>query len=488
MDAEEAVARGPGRGSGSLPGPAPRRSASASPTVRQEAPPRSRPEHQAAAAGPPGGRGGGGGRGPGGLPPGRDRSAGVRGFLKKPSDGHHHRFTAGEMNPLREDQLAGVPQLPWRRIGIGIAVVVLLLVAVPPFRRAVSFGASRVILWAASPITPFVPDFRACPRRPRCWPPTARNWRPCRGGRRRQVVELGAIPGTSAGPCWPPRTPTSTPTPASNPGACSGPWSTALGPDPGREHDHPAAGQAELRRQPPDLPPQVQGGLLRQRAGGAYSKDELLERYLNQVYFGEGAYGIAAAQTFFGVPAAADPGPGGHAGREDPVAERARPPQGPGHGVQPGATRCCATWASTAGSGGAELESALASPLGLAPAAAGRGVRPGARLRGLRRPGGGRDRRPGLDTEEPRAAGVHRRLHDRDDGRPQGHRRRRGVGQGPAGRARRPDHRHRLRRAGNGAIRVLFGGLDTRPGVRPRQPGPCASRGRRSSPTSTWPC
>lgn len=33
-----------------------------------------------------------------------------------------------------------------------------------------------------------------------------------------------------------------------------------------------------------------------------YDKDELLERYLNQVYFGEGAYGIAAASsTFFGV-------------------------------------------------------------------------------------------------------------------------------------------------------------------------------------------
>lgn len=33
-----------------------------------------------------------------------------------------------------------------------------------------------------------------------------------------------------------------------------------------------------------------------------FSKDELLERYLNQVYFGEGAYGIAAAaDTFFGT-------------------------------------------------------------------------------------------------------------------------------------------------------------------------------------------
>jgi penicillin-binding protein 1A len=33
-----------------------------------------------------------------------------------------------------------------------------------------------------------------------------------------------------------------------------------------------------------------------------YTKDQLLERYLNQVYFGEGAYGLAsAARTYFGV-------------------------------------------------------------------------------------------------------------------------------------------------------------------------------------------
>jgi penicillin-binding protein 1A len=40
------------------------------------------------------------------------------------------------------------------------------------------------------------------------------------------------------------------------------------------------------------------------------SKDEILERYLNTVYFGEGAYGIeAAARTYFGVTAAElDPG------------------------------------------------------------------------------------------------------------------------------------------------------------------------------------
>ena len=36
-----------------------------------------------------------------------------------------------------------------------------------------------------------------------------------------------------------------------------------------------------------------------------YSKDEILEMYLNSVYFGEGAFGIEdAAQTYFGIPAA----------------------------------------------------------------------------------------------------------------------------------------------------------------------------------------
>ena len=40
------------------------------------------------------------------------------------------------------------------------------------------------------------------------------------------------------------------------------------------------------------------------RISTAYSKDTILEMYLNEVYFGQLAYGVeAASQTFFGVPA-----------------------------------------------------------------------------------------------------------------------------------------------------------------------------------------
>ncbi|HEU4929262.1 MAG TPA: PBP1A family penicillin-binding protein [Candidatus Krumholzibacteria bacterium] len=48
----------------------------------------------------------------------------------------------------------------------------------------------------------------------------------------------------------------------------------------------------------------IKEALLAMRIERAYSKDEILEMYLNQIYFGAGAHGVeAAAQTFFGKPA-----------------------------------------------------------------------------------------------------------------------------------------------------------------------------------------
>ncbi len=48
----------------------------------------------------------------------------------------------------------------------------------------------------------------------------------------------------------------------------------------------------------------IKEALLAMRIERAYSKDEILEMYLNQIYFGGGAHGVeAAAQTFFGKSA-----------------------------------------------------------------------------------------------------------------------------------------------------------------------------------------
>jgi penicillin-binding protein 1A len=105
-----------------------------------------------------------------------------------------------------------------------------------------------------------------------------------------------------------------------------------------------------------------------------YSKNELLERYLNQVYFGDGAYGIsAAAQNFFAVaPGQLNPGqaatlagkirsPNGLDPYKDPASVQARRDQVLHNMGRHG-------WLA-----GAELESALASPLGVTRRTTGRG-------------------------------------------------------------------------------------------------------------------
>ena len=53
-----------------------------------------------------------------------------------------------------------------------------------------------------------------------------------------------------------------------------------------------------------DASPQGQEAILAQRIEQLYTKDEILEIYLNKVYFGDGLYGAeAAARGYFGKPA-----------------------------------------------------------------------------------------------------------------------------------------------------------------------------------------
>ena len=63
-----------------------------------------------------------------------------------------------------------------------------------------------------------------------------------------------------------------------------------------------------------------------------HTKEEILEMYLNAVYFGEGAYGAqAASRTYFAKPAStAHAGTGRPAGGSTSAAQPARPLQQPG--------------------------------------------------------------------------------------------------------------------------------------------------------------
>ncbi len=69
----------------------------------------------------------------------------------------------------------------------------------------------------------------------------------------------------------------------------------------GRQHHHPAAGEEpvpDARAQPARKGQEMLLSLWLERS---FTKDQILELYLNRVYFGAGAYGVdAAAKTYFG--------------------------------------------------------------------------------------------------------------------------------------------------------------------------------------------
>ena len=80
------------------------------------------------------------------------------------------------------------------------------------------------------------------------------------------------------------------------------------------------------------------------------SKQEILERYLNTVYFGNGAYGVqAAAETYFGTISADAHRSGevGAARRADPEPARLRPAEAPDAGHASAATSPSAAWSSS---------------------------------------------------------------------------------------------------------------------------------------------
>ena len=69
----------------------------------------------------------------------------------------------------------------------------------------------------------------------------------------------------------------------------------------GREHHHAAAGQTELSHADKTFARKFKEILVAAQLERTYSKQEILELYLNKVYFGDGLYGAEAASLgYFG--------------------------------------------------------------------------------------------------------------------------------------------------------------------------------------------
>jgi len=269
-----------------------------------------------------------------------------------------------------------VRSLPWLPIGGGLLACLLLIGIVAPLRRLVGNVASRAILIAASPFAPNIAGFENLPDASKV---VAGDGSPVGllGTEQRDPVRLDQLPPHVTRAVL---------------AAEDADFYSHSGVDP----------EAVFRAILSNVRGGAQGGstitqqlaklnyvgsshtvfrkfkevLYASKLESKYSKNQLLERYLNQVYFGDGAYGISvAAQDFFGVaPGQLTPGqaatlagkirsPNGLDPYKDPTAVQVRRDQVL-HNM--GRHR----WL-----GGAELESALAAPLGVAPRrTTGRGV------------------------------------------------------------------------------------------------------------------
>jgi len=192
------------------------------------------------------------------------------------------------------------------RILPATALVLVLIAVVPPLRRAAVIGTSRMILIVASPFAPDIDDFAQLPQATRLQATDGSVIGDLGGERRRPIVKVKDLPEHvrqavlaaedkdfySHGGVDPS-------------GVLRALFRTAGGDTQGgstitqqlAKNNYTAGERTFLRK--------FREVLYATKLEQKYTKDELLERYLNQIYLGEGAYGMpAASETFFGVPAA----------------------------------------------------------------------------------------------------------------------------------------------------------------------------------------
>ncbi|HVM01366.1 MAG TPA: transglycosylase domain-containing protein [Acidimicrobiales bacterium] len=186
-------------------------------------------------------------------------------------------------------------------MALAAAVVMAVVALVAPLRRAASVLTSRAILVAMSPLAPSIANFDELSQGSRILAADGSLLAELDGAHRREPVQLDRLPDHVV--------------------------RAVLAAEDANFYDHGGIDpSAVLRAVVRNAGGDRQGGstitqqlaklnftgsqrtILRKlnevqyavRLEERYSKDELLERYLNQVYFGDGAYGLAAAaQVFF---------------------------------------------------------------------------------------------------------------------------------------------------------------------------------------------
>jgi penicillin-binding protein 1A len=193
---------------------------------------------------------------------------------------------------------------PWGRIALGTLVFLIVVAVVPPFRRAATLAVSKVVLLLATPIAPDIHGFNALPGTTTIVAKDGSTIARLDDGEKRIPVKLKDLPPE---------------VPHAVLAAEDANFYHHSGIDPAAvlravvrnaEGGHTQGGSTITQQLAKINYTNSQRTVFRKlreilyatRLEQKYTKDQLLERYLNQVYFGDHTYGIAAAsQDFFGV-------------------------------------------------------------------------------------------------------------------------------------------------------------------------------------------
>ncbi len=189
------------------------------------------------------------------------------------------------------------------KIGAGTLIALLVIGIVPPFRRVAAAALSKVILVVASPLAPAVGDLDTLSRASRVLAADGSEVG-LLGAEQREPVPLASLPQHVKNAVLAAEDANFYSHSGVDPAAVfRAALNTAKGNSQGgstitqqlAKLNYAGSSRTVLRK--------LREVLYASRLESKYTKDELLERYLNQVYFGDGAYGIGlAAQTFFAVP------------------------------------------------------------------------------------------------------------------------------------------------------------------------------------------
>lgn len=194
---------------------------------------------------------------------------------------------------------------PWGKIALTTLALAVVIAVVPPFRRAAAAVTSRIILVVASPLAPDISGFDDLPETSKVLAADGTVLAELNGGQGREPVALKDLPDHVTKAVLAAEDKTFYSHGGIEPEAVfRAILRNAQGKTQGGSTITQQLAKINYTNSERTMLRKLREVLYATQLEKKYSKDELLERYLNQVYFGENAYGIsAAASTFFGVEA-----------------------------------------------------------------------------------------------------------------------------------------------------------------------------------------